>query len=145
MLYYEILFFVLLWVQDELKGFVATSFCLVMTLTNKLIIPPLSEYLGNFYEAALVVDFIFFCISFFIISTAIGWILMITMFVSIVFNIIPFIITSDTVYNFYIKLYPVVNVLLFEVLVWACVTTTVIYPYLKRKFTEWESRLKQQC
>jgi len=129
--YYEILFFVLLLLQDEIKGVVVTSFCFVMTLSNSFIAPLLRNEYINFFESFLIVDFVFFVFSFFIIYSTLGWIIMITMFFSIILNMLALIVPAGDYYNWYMKVYPFLNVVLFEVLVYICITKSKIYPWLR--------------
>ena len=130
--YYEILFFVLLLLQDEIKGVVVTSFCFVMALSNNYFTPILEMHESiNYFESFLIVDFVFFVFSFFIIYSTLGWIIMITMFFSIILNMLALIVPAGDYYNWYMKVYPFLNVVLFEVLVYICITKSKIYPWLR--------------
>lgn len=131
--YYETVFFALMCLQEEFKGFIATYLCFLMVIGDKYISPFLQTAFDlNLYEAVFAVDFVFFCASFFIIFSRIGWILMFTMFLSLCLNIIPMLITTEAMYVLFTKYYHYFNLILFEVLFYGCLTTSVIYPWLKR-------------
>jgi len=139
--YYSIWFFLLLWLQDEFKGFIATLLCLSMTLGSAVVAPFLRVKFGiDFFESILLVDLFFFIISFFIIYSYIGWILMGVTTLSIILNMIPLIITTPENYELFSQVYPWINIFLFEVLLWGCISTTVVYPWIKEKSKELKHR-----
>lgn len=132
MTYHEYIFFVLLWVQDEIEGFITTFFCFIMLLANNYASTYLEGWLGlNYYEALLIVDFIFFCLSFTLLSYKWGTIIVTTMTLSFILNLLPLIVDMGEYYNFFRTLYPAVNILLLEVLVGICFLQTIIYPKMK--------------
>lgn len=140
MTYHEYIFFVLLWIQDEIEGFITTFFCFIMLLANNYVSVYLSGKLNlNYYESLLFVDFVFFCLSFSLLSYKWGWIIVATMTLSFLLNLLPLVVDMGEYYSFFRTLYPAVNILLLEVLVGICFLQTIVYPKMK----EWQIYLSQ--
>lgn len=141
MTYHEYVLFALIWLQDELEGFIITFFCFVMLIVNNYFSPFLEESLGlNFYESLLAVDFIFFCVSFWLLDYKYGKLVLLTMVISFLTNLLPLVIDLGSNYKTFRLVHPVVNILLLEVLVGICFVTTFIYPQLKmygENFVTW--------
>lgn len=136
--YYELILFLLLFLQEEFEGFVATLFCFVMTITNHYIAPLLITSLGiNFFEAMLIVDFVFFCLSFFIIFCKLGWWIMFTMLFSFILNLIPLVFDVSDYYDYFKAMYPILNHILFEIIVGVCFVTTWVYPKMREYSENW--------
>ena len=131
--YYGLMFFILIWLQGECKGFIATSFCLLLLLSNNTISPFLENVGFDFFESSLLVDVLFLILSATLIRSYIGKVLVCVFTFSILINLIPNIITDQDIYGIFVRVYRWLNILLFEVLLWTCITTTIIYPWMKRK------------
>jgi len=142
-LYYALIFLILAAFQDEIKGTVGSLLCFSMILVSDALIKHMSIYGVTFFEAAALYDFLIFISGLFLINSRSGKILILVSVLSFIFNLISWQNYSE--YRVFIKeYYGLVNIILFEILVYGHFTTTKIYPVIKEKSIRFEKRLESK-
>lgn len=130
--YYDCVFFVGIFLQEHIKDSLTTVMCFLMSYLG---IPAIDylQYLGcGFWEAGMYFEGLFFCISIFLIGTKIGWILFTVTTISFFVNFIGYLVPAGEFYMWYAEHYGVINIILFEILVWACIVNSRLKPYLEK-------------
>lgn len=130
--YYNIVFFVGMLLQEHFKDFVSTLLCFLMSVIG---VPSLDyiQSLGfGYWEAGMFFEAGFFCLSIFLIGTKIGWILFTVTTISFFVNFIGYLVPAGEFYTWYADHYGAINIILFEILVWACIVNSRLKPYLEK-------------
>lgn len=134
--YYCLIFIVLAIFQEQVEGFVVSITCSILavfseSLINHLMTLGFEQYLAS---SALDVALIFIGLS--LITSKIGFILAMTCTLSFGLNIFYHVTvtTSYQAYPLIFPLYSTLNIILFEVLMYACLIHSKVFPYLISKF-----------
>lgn len=139
--YYDCVLFIGILLQEQFKDFVSTVLCFLMSYSNQIIIPSLQAYfytidpstpVYDFYLSAIIYEMFFFSVGVLLINSKIGWVLMLVSFISAVVNMVGIFLTDSEFYTWYQKSYGVMNIIMFEVLVWACIVNSRLRPYLEK-------------
>jgi len=132
--YYTLLFIIFAFIQDEVKGVLSSLICFLMIY----FIDPFYLYfqtLGfSFYEIMIFYDILFFTVALFFMGSRVGNTLLIVMSVSIILNIVGHLTPKSGFYEMFKNNYTLLNVILFEVLLYMSFTSTIVYPWLVEKF-----------
>lgn len=128
--YYSTVFFLLLFLQDQFKGFMTTLVCFVMVKASTLGVVYLQMIGCTYYEACMFYEAIVFSCSIFLLGCRVGGVLCIVSGVAFFFNFIGYLAPNGDFYKWYYSSYSTVNVILFEVLVWTCLINSRVKPYL---------------
>jgi hypothetical protein len=142
-IYYGLIFLILAVFQDEIKGFLSSVLCFAMISTSEYIINTTSSYGLSFFESAIIFEFILIVTGLFLIGSKAGLLLVIVSFISVIINIICWsIYTSygEFIFNYY----GLVNIILFEILLYGHFTTTKIYPVFKEKLIRFEKHIEDK-
>lgn len=131
-IYYTLIFLILAFLQDEVKGTLSSAVCCIMSLFSTFFIDEAYAMGMGFFETALAYDFLFFVVGVFLIGSRAGHILIGVSLISFLFNTLSWVFYSE--YKPFIQdYYGTVNIILFEILLYGHVTTTKIYPWIKTK------------
>lgn len=128
--YYSIVFLVLMFAQEHLKGMLATLLCFLVVTTNTWATIYLESLGYTYYEAYMFYEAIVFSFSMFILNHKIGVVLCLVSFVSFVLNTGGYLLPNTAFYRWYYSNYGLLNTLLLEMLVFACITSSKIKPAL---------------
>ena len=129
--YYDCVLFVVILLQEHVKDFLSTVVCFLMSYSSQIIIPILMQQGYDFYSSAILYESIFFCIGIFLIGSKVGWILVMVCFGGVLFNLVGVFLSGSEFYSNYQKSYGVFNIIMFEILVWACIANSRIKPYIE--------------
>lgn len=130
--YYASIFFLLIFLQDQFKGFLTTIVCLIITKVNILGVVYLQDLGFTFYESCMFYEALVFMLSIYLIGCRIGVILCLVSVFSFFLNFIGYLIQEhNNFYIWYYQSYGILNIILFEVLVWGCLINSRLKPYIK--------------
>jgi len=129
--YYSVVFFLLIFLQDHFKGFLTTLTCFVMVKTNLAVTAYLQMIGCTYYEAMMFYEAIVFAFSIFLIGCRLGVMLCVVSTISFTLNFIGYLSPNGLFYQWYYTSYNTINIVMFEILVWACLINSRLKPYLK--------------
>ncbi len=131
--YYDIVFFVVIFLQEQIKDFISTVVCFFMSFLSLYVITyGMITYGYDFYMAAMFYEALFFFLSVFLIGSKVGVILCITTGVGFFVNFIGYLVPNGDFYQWYRSSYGALNLILFEVLVWACIANSRLKPLIEK-------------
>lgn len=130
--YYSILFLILMCLQEHVKGFLATVLCFIMITASSYVTVYFESHGYSYYEAYIIYETIVFFFAMGLINHRIGLVLCIVSFTSCMINAGGVFIPESKFYQWYSLNYNIVSVLLLEVLVWVCITSSKIKPIIAR-------------
>lgn len=131
--YYDVVFFAVIFLQEHIKDFISTVVCFLMSYTSMLLIPFIMINYGyDFYSSAMFYEAIFFFLSVFLIGSKVGVILCITTFTGFFINFIGYMTPTGDFYIWYKDSYGLLNVIMFEILVWACIVNSRLKPFIEK-------------
>ena len=129
--YYASIFFLLIFLQDQFKGFITTVVCLIMAKSSAFGIAYLQSVGCSFYEACMFYEAIVFSVSIFLIGCRVGVILCVVSVISFFLNFVGYLLPEQgSFYQWYYHGYGFLNIILFEVLVWTCLINSRVKPYI---------------
>ena len=134
--YYCIIFVTLAIFQEQIEGFVVSITCCILAVFSEAFILHVVSYGFEHYLAASTLDLILMFLGMTMIPSRIGSILALTCAVSFGINIF-YHLTVTTSYQAYPAIFPLystLNIILFEVLMYACLIHSKVFPYLISKF-----------
>jgi len=132
--YYTLLFIIFAFIQDEVKGVLSSLICFLMIYFIDSFYTYF-EVLGfSFFEIMIFYDILFFTIALFFMGSRVGNTLLIVMSMSIILNIVGHLTPKSDFYELFKNNYTLLNVILFEVLLYVSFTSTIVYPWLVEKF-----------
>lgn len=144
MTYYEYAFLFLLLLQEDFKGLLGTFLCATIVWLDAPFFEIMSSQGFLFYEVALFYDAIYFAVGIYLLHTFIGKCLVVSTFLSIITNLIGATLPPSDLYNWYVDNYNLFNIFYLEILVYCCFTSTILYPYLKRKLSELDQKMRKR-
>ena len=131
--YYSALFFIFIFIQEHVKDSLSTVMCFLMSyLSVDTIFILTSQYGYDFYSAAMFYEAMFFSVSIFLLGSKVGVILCITTFFGFMVNFIGYVVPNGDFYSWYKTSYGTLNVILFEILVWACIVNSRLKPFIEK-------------
>ncbi len=131
--YYDVVFFVVIFLQEHVKDFLSTLMCFLMSYLSMLVVPYLMITYGyDFYMAAMFYEALFFFLSVFLVGSKVGVILCITTGAGFFVNFIGYLVPNGDFYQWYRSSYGALNLILFEVLVWACIANSRLKPLIEK-------------
>ncbi len=131
--YYDIVFFVVIFLQEQIKDFISTVVCFFMSFLSLYVITyGMITYGYDFYMAAMFYEALFFFLSVFLVGSKVGVILCITTGVGFFVNFIGYLVPNGDFYQWYRSSYGTLNLILFEVLVWACIANSRLKPLIEK-------------
>lgn len=122
--YYNTVFFVALLLQEHIKDFLSTLVCFFMSSCGSLIINFYQTLGCTYWEAAMFFEASLFCVSIFLIGTRLGWFLFFITFTAFIINFVGYLTPSGGFYEWYKSSYGLINILMFEILFWACIVNS---------------------
>lgn len=144
--YYSILFLILMCLQEHVKGFLATVLCFIMITASSYVTVYLESQGYSYYEAYIIYETIVFFFAMGLINHRIGLVLCIVSFTSCIVNAGGVFIPESKFYQWYSLNHNIVSVILLEVLVWVCITSSKIKPIIVRGTLRLKKRLgKIKC
>lgn len=141
-IYYALIFFLLALIQDEIKGVISSILCFLMITLSGEFLELTDTYKIYFFESMLAYDTIFFLAGMFLLGSKAGNSLILVSVLSLTFN------TVCMLFYPHFKLtiqenYGLINLILFEILLYGQFTSTKLYPVIKSKFVvleQWISK-----
>ena len=137
--YYGIVFVIVAIFQEQVEGFIASLTCsIVGFLGNSLTMYLVSEGY-NFYYAVMLLDLGMIIIAVNILNHRVGVILFIASTISVLLNVfmgLNFTNVSSTVYDIIKPYYTIMNIIIFEILLYVCLIHSKIYPWVKNYITK---------
>lgn len=122
-----------MFIQDHVKDFLSTVMCFLMSYLSIDAIVIFSTVYGyDFYSSAMFYEAIFFFLSVFLIGSKVGVILCITTFTGFFINFIGYMTPTGDFYIWYKDSYGLLNVIMFEILVWACIVNSRLKPFIEK-------------
>ena len=129
--YYSVVFFLLIFMQDHLKGFLCTVTCFMMVKLNAFFAANM-QFIGfTYYESYMFYEALVFAVSIFLLGSRLGVILCVTSVTAFFINFIGYLTPNGIFYQWYYSSYGVLQIILFEVLVWGCLINSRLKPYIK--------------
>lgn len=129
--YYSIVFFLLIFVQDHFKGMFSTLLCFLTVKLNVTVTLYLQSIGCSYYEAYMFYEAIVFAVSIFLLGCKLGVILCVISVTAFFFNFIGYLTPNGSFYQGYYSSYNLIQIILFEVLVWGCLINSRLKPYIK--------------
>ena len=130
--YHFIIFTILLFLQEEMEGFLTTLICWFIIIADTVVFKFFTFAGFNFYESVILLDVTFILITIFSYTIHKSNGLLLVMVVSFFINYYMYQLTDTTVYKDFIPVYKSINIILFECLVWCCIGKSAIKPYLDK-------------
>ena len=130
--YYSIMFLVLMFAQEHMKGVLATLVCFIVVTTNTWVTIYIESLGYTYYEAYMFYEAIVFSFSIFILNHKIGVVLCIVSFIAFTLNTGGYLLPETKFYRWYYEHYKLVNGLLLESLIVVCITSSKIRPVLNK-------------
>ncbi len=141
--YHFIMFTVLLFVQEEMEGFQTTIICWLLIFVDSLLFKWVS-YLGfNFYETVIIIDLVFILLTSSLYGCHKNLKILLIFVISLFLNLGMLQVTDEGQYTEILSWYEGINLILFEMLVWSCMITSKIHPYLLRINSWVDSKLSK--
>lgn len=143
--YYCAVFIVLAIFQEKIEGFVVSMTCGIMAVFGETFINYIMSLGFQQYLANSTLDLVFIFIGISLITTRLGLVLTITCTISFVINIFYqlTITTSSKAYPLIYPYYTTLNVILFEILLYACLVHSKVIPYLTKKYPKYFGFLRK--
>lgn len=129
--YYSFVFFLLIFLQDHLKGFLSTIVCFLMVKLNTIGAAYLQMLGCSYYEAYMFYEAIVFAVSIFLLGCRLGVILCIVSAISFFVNAVGAFMYDTDFYQWYYQSYSIINIAMFELLVWVCLINSRLNPYIR--------------
>ena len=129
--YYSVVFFLLIFIQDHIKGLFSTVICFATVKLNIIATLYLQKIGCSYYEAMMFYEAIVFAVSIFLLGCRLGVILCVTSGTAFFINFIGYLTPNGVFYQWYYSSYGVLQIILFEVLVWGCLINSRLKPYIK--------------
>ena len=130
--YHFLIFTCLLFLQEGMEGFQTTVICWLLVFIDSLLFKGVSSLGFNFYETAGLVDLVFILVTCALYSCHNNLKIITVFVVSMIINVVMLQLPTNTSYNNTLSWYKGVNIILFELLIWYCIITSRLYPYLKK-------------
>lgn len=140
--YYGIMFIVVAIFQEQIEGFVVSLTCSIVGFVSSALIGDLVTSGYNFFYASVLVDVFMMIIAVNVLSHTIGKVLLIASLLSLLFNLFMwhnFKIDTAHIYDIIKPFYGIVNIIIFEILLYTCILHSKIYPWVKvriKKFND---------
>lgn len=142
--YYSIMLFSVIFLQEHFKDLLSTVVCFLMSYLSIITIEYFTGFGYDFYSSAMFYEAIFFSLSVFLLGSKVGVILFITTFVGFMFNFVGYIIPKEDFYLWYKDSYGLINIVMFEVLIWGCIANSRLKPHLIRMNNTIEEYLQKR-
>ena len=130
--YYDVVFLIALFLQEHFKDFLSTLVCFFMSAFGKTVILLYQSWGLSYWESTMFFEATLFFLSIFLIGTRIGWILFFVTLTAFFVNFVGYWMPKGEFYVWYAEHYGVMNIIMFEVLVWACIVNSRLRPYLEK-------------
>ncbi len=141
--YHFIMFTVLLFVQEEMEGFQTTIICWLLIFVDSLLFKWVSSLGFNFYETLIIIDLVFILLTSSLYGCHKNLKILLVFVISLFLNLGMLQVTDEGQYTKILSWYESVNLILFEILVWSCIITSKIHPYLLRINSWVDSKLSK--
>lgn len=128
--YYSVILFSVIFLQEHIKDLLSTVACFLMSYLSLITIKYFMTLGYDFYTSAMFYEALFFSASIFLLGSKVGVILYITTFTGFMFNFVGSIMPEGDFYFWYKDSYGLLNIILFEVLIWGCIANSRLKPYL---------------
>lgn len=146
--YYNCVLFIVMFLQEQVKDFLSTVVCFLMSLLGAFCITYINSYGFTFYEAAMLYEALVAssCIVLGLISCKTGLIVFTVSCVSFFVNFVGYWLPNGEFYFWYKSSYGYINIILFEVLVWSCIANSRLKPHIEKlqKYIQNYHKIKQE-
>ena len=136
--YYNCVLFLVLFLQEHVKDFISTLVCFLMSTLSVLLADLIIQQGFTFFEAVMLYEagIAFSCVLLGLLGCRIGLILFTVSCTAFFINFVGYCIPDGELYQLYKQSYGYLNVILFEILVWACIVNSRLKPYIEEYITK---------
>jgi len=123
--------------QEHVEGFVVSITCSILGFTSKYLTLYLINHDYSFFYATSLIDMGLIIVAVNVLSQRIGKVLFIASTISLMFNLFMWVNYNPLdphIYEFIKPFYGIVNIVIFEVILYSCLLQSKIYPWVKIRF-----------